>query len=199
METTDFPEQGNARRILDEGWRLFQQKGYRGVSIDDLCKRCELTKPTLYYYFGDKENLFTQVLRHKLRGFREVIEQPGTLAERLQRVVMMVLESFETDYTTLLRDREHLKRPENVEAVRNAFRGELFGPLTGVMEEGLRRGELRGDDASALTLFFLGAINNFIGRSAEFGLTDEGLARTLTDYFLNGTGAMVAVPGGMRR
>ncbi len=47
----------NKELILQEGWRLFQQKGYRGVSTDELCERCSITKPTLYYYFQDKENL----------------------------------------------------------------------------------------------------------------------------------------------
>lgn len=189
MESEFFPEHENARRILDEAWRLFQQKGYRGVSVDELCQRCELTKPTLYYYFGDKENLFAQVLRYKLRGFREVIEQPGPLAERLQRIARAILESFEADYTTLLRDRAHLKRPENLDAVRSAFRGELFGPLTALMREGIARGELRAEEPATLTLFFLGAVNNFIGRSAELGMADDALARKLTDYFLNGTHA----------
>jgi AcrR family transcriptional regulator len=186
MDSTVLLEHDNARRILDEAWRLFQQKGYRGVTVDDLCQRCELSKPTLYYYFGDKENLFVQVLRHRLHGFREVIEQPGTLAVRLQRVIGVILESFETDYTTLLRDRKHLKRPENLDAVRSAFRGELFGPLAVLMQEGMARGELQTDDPATMALFFLGAINNFIGRSAEMGLTDAALAQKLTDYFLKG-------------
>ncbi len=189
MDTTVLLEHENARRILDVAWRLFQQKGYRGVTIDDLCQQCGLSKPTLYYYFGDKENLFVQVLRHRLHGFREVIEQPGTLAERLERVVVAVLESFEVSYITLLRDRTHLKRPETLDAVRSAFRGEMFGPLTVLMQQGIARGELRGDDPATLTLFFLGAINNFIGRSAELGLTDAALAQKLTDYFLQGAQA----------
>ncbi len=186
MDSAFYQEHENARRILDEGWRLFQQKGYRGVSVDELCQRCELSKPTLYYYFGDKENLFVQVLRYKLHGFHKVIEQPGTLAERLQRVVVAILASFETDYTTLLRDRKHLKQPENLEAVRNAFRSELFGPLAALMQDGMTRGELQPDDPTTLTLFFLGAINNFISRSASLGLEDAALAQKLTAYFLKG-------------
>ncbi|MBV5350315.1 helix-turn-helix transcriptional regulator, partial [bacterium] len=51
-------ENVNAERILQDGWELFQQKGYRGVSVDEICLRCGITKPTLYYYFKDKENLF---------------------------------------------------------------------------------------------------------------------------------------------
>jgi AcrR family transcriptional regulator len=27
----------NAEKILDVSWQLFQQKGYRGVSVDEIC------------------------------------------------------------------------------------------------------------------------------------------------------------------
>lgn len=104
----------NAELILKEGWRLFQQKGYRGVTVDELCLRCKLSKPTLYYYFKDKENLFVNVLQYKLRGFHAAAEQPGSLAERLERVATTILDSFQTEYSTLLHDREHLKKPENL-------------------------------------------------------------------------------------
>jgi hypothetical protein len=40
-----------------------------------------------------------------------------------------------------------------------------------------------------LTLFFLGAVNNFVGRSAELGLDNARLAQKLTDYFLQGARA----------
>jgi AcrR family transcriptional regulator len=176
----------NAERILNEGWKLFQQKGYRGVTIDELCLNCGLSKPTVYYYFQDKENLFVQVLKFKLRGFHNVIEQPGTLAERLQRVAANILESFDHEYTMLLRDREHLKKPENLQGIREAFRGELFGPLTGLMQSGIQQGELESDDANLLTLVFLGIINNFIGKQAEMKMDNAALAKKLTTYFLKG-------------
>ena len=46
-------EHENAGRILAIAWELFQQKGYRGATVDEICERCHLTKPTLYYYFND--------------------------------------------------------------------------------------------------------------------------------------------------
>jgi hypothetical protein len=39
-----YADHPNAERILQEGWELFQQKGYRGVSVDELCQRCQITK-----------------------------------------------------------------------------------------------------------------------------------------------------------
>jgi AcrR family transcriptional regulator len=176
----------NANRILEEAWILFQQKGYRGVTIDELCEHCGLSKPTLYYYFADKENLFVQVLSHKLRGFHDIIGQPGPLPERLTRIAVSILVSFQAEYSALIRDREHIKKPENTQIIREAFRSELFGPLAELMRDGVASGELVQDDPETLTLVFMGIVNNFIGKPAEMGLETQVLADRLSGYFLNG-------------
>jgi AcrR family transcriptional regulator len=186
METNPLLDHTNAALILEEAWRLFQQKGYRGVSMDELCARCRLTKPTLYYYFQDKETLFVQVLQHKLHGFRTAAEAPGSLAERLQAVAAAILDSFQTEYSVLLRDREHIKRPEHQLQIREAFHAEMFGPLNALMQDGIERGELLPAAPQTHTLVFLGIINNFIGRAAEMGLSTDALSTTLTRYFLKG-------------
>ena len=186
MDVNLILDHENAERILTEGWKLFQQKGYRGATIDELCLRCGLSKPTLYYYFRDKENLFVQVLKYKLHGFHRVIEQPGPLTDRLQRVAASILESFQSEYSTLLRDREHLKRPENLLGIREAFRSEMFAPLTSLMLLGIQQGELEQEDPELLTLVFLGIINNFIGKQAELKMEKAALAEKLTVYFLKG-------------
>jgi AcrR family transcriptional regulator len=186
MDEKFLVDHENAKRILEEGWRLFQQKGYRGVTVDEVCLRCGITKPTLYYYFEDKENLFVQVLQHRLRGFHKEVERPGTLVERLGYVAANILESFQTEYSALLRDREHLKKPENLTKIREAFRGELFGPLFNLMQAGIDQGELAPDNPEVLTLIFLGIVNNFIGKAADLGLDNAALAQKLTAYFLRG-------------
>ena len=186
MDFDQISEHENATRILEEGWKLFQQKGYRGVSVDELCARCELSKPTLYYYFGDKENLFVKVLQYKLHGFHEVIEHPGTARERLERTALIILNSFQADYGALIHDREHIRKPENQIGVRNAFHDEMFGPLNALMKSGIDNGEMHGGDPEMYTLIFLGVINNFIGKSLDMKISNEELAKKLTGYFLNG-------------
>lgn len=179
-------EHESAERILTTAWELFQRKGYKGVTMDEICARCNLTKPTLYYHFGDKEGLFVAVFQRQLRLFHDVLQQPGTLEERLTHMAVAVLNNFQTQYTVLLHDREHIQKPENQQAVRDAFRGYLFNPLCSLMQSGLDIGVLRGRDAEMLTLMFLGIINNFINRSAAAGLDTNALASELTDLFLEG-------------
>jgi TetR/AcrR family transcriptional repressor of mexJK operon len=186
MKIDQIQEHENASRILEEGWNLFKLKGYRGVTMDELCAKCEITKPTLYYYFEDKENLFVQILQFKLQGFHKVIEQQGSSRERLNRTAKIILDSFLTEYGALIRDREHINRTENQLGIRNAFHNEMFGPLNSLMQNGIDNGELNSGDPHQFTLIFLGVINNFIGKSEELGIANEVLAQILTDYFLNG-------------
>ena len=176
----------NAEKILDVSWKLFQQKGYRGVSMDEICLQAGITKPTLYYYFHNKEELFARVLERRLKNFHEAISAAGSLAERLQNVARTILESFESDYSFLLRDRENLKQPENLARVRVAFRTELYQPINDLMREGIALGELADQDEELLTLAFLGIVNNFIGKSAEKGFQYSDLALGMVNLFLHG-------------
>jgi TetR/AcrR family transcriptional regulator len=183
-ETTG--EHINRERILEVSWQLFQQKGYRGVSVDEICLQSQVTKPTLYYYFQDKEDLFTQLLVRQLQGFHQTGGQTGSLEERLERLALSILESFQSDYSLLMRDREHLKRQENLQKIRDAFHEELFHPLQEIMQAGIDGGELAVKNAEFLTLAFLGILNNFIGKTGEVISSHAELAAGLTGLFLQG-------------
>ena len=175
----------NAERILLDGWELFQQKGYRGVSVDEICLRCGITKPTLYYYFKDKENLFVEVLLRRLRGFHEIIEQGGPLDQRLERIVLSMLDSFPTSYSHLVHDLEHIKQRENVERIRKTFADELFSPITTLMQSAVEAGEINGD-AKFLSQLFMGIVENYISRAHELGGDNKLLAQKLVAFFLKG-------------
>jgi len=183
----NFSEHANAERILQDGWELFQQKGYLGVSMDELCQRCGISKPTLYYYFKNKENLFVEVLLRRLKGFREGIEQDGLLDKRLEHIATVILDSFKTDYSYLVRDLEHIKQAENASRVRDAFSAELFLPITALMQSAVDNGQLSGD-ARFLAHLFMGIVENDIAHAAEYGLSNQDLAKKLVAFFLKGAG-----------
>ncbi|QQO11129.1 TetR/AcrR family transcriptional regulator [Breznakiella homolactica] len=48
--------------ILQCALTLFSEKGFDGVSINDIVEMADITKPTLYYFFGSKEGLFKEIL-----------------------------------------------------------------------------------------------------------------------------------------
>ena len=73
--------------ILDAATRLFAEQGYPKTSIRQVVEACGCTKPALYYYFANKEELFNEAVRGEREAmaeqFRELIESKGTLRERL--------------------------------------------------------------------------------------------------------------------
>jgi outer membrane protein len=46
------------QRLLDAGLKLFANRGYAGTAVQDITEEAKVTKPTLYYYFENKEGLF---------------------------------------------------------------------------------------------------------------------------------------------
>lgn len=51
-------------RILETAAEMFSTLGYHGVSIREICEKVGVGKPTLYYYFKDKETLLEELLRY---------------------------------------------------------------------------------------------------------------------------------------
>lgn len=178
----------NAEKILLEAWRLFQSKGYRGASLDEVCRRCKITKPTLYYYFQDKETLYFQTLLSQLHGYRAILEQEAALTERLSRFAQAMLDNFRVDLSAMLRDMEHIRDKNYRRLISEAHQTELLGPITALMQDGIQRGELRPGDSAFYAWVFFGLVNTFI--QSQHGVTADraALARLLVEVFLRGTG-----------
>lgn len=52
------PSSDPRQRLLDAGLKLFANRGYAGTAVQDITEEARVTKPTLYYYFENKEGLF---------------------------------------------------------------------------------------------------------------------------------------------
>lgn len=51
----------NKETILYKAISLFAQKGYNGVSVQEICESAGITKPTLYYFFKSKQGLLEAI------------------------------------------------------------------------------------------------------------------------------------------
>lgn len=49
--------------IINTSCNLFIEKGYRNVSVNEICSACSITKPTLYYHFKSKEDILYEYFR----------------------------------------------------------------------------------------------------------------------------------------
>ena len=79
-----------ALKILNTAAHLFMQLGYRAVSINDIVKATGVTKPTLYYYFPDKAELFTQMALLRLVRLNSTTVRPASSQRRASALDMAV-------------------------------------------------------------------------------------------------------------
>jgi AcrR family transcriptional regulator len=57
------PESESRQQILDKALGLFAQKGYAATTIREIIDAAGITAPSLYYYFGNKEGLYMELMR----------------------------------------------------------------------------------------------------------------------------------------
>ena len=62
---------GKQLRILQAARAEFAEKGFDGARVDSIAKRAQANKQLIYYYFINKDILFTRVLEDAYRDIRE--------------------------------------------------------------------------------------------------------------------------------
>ena len=62
-------------QVILEARKLFKKYGYKKVSMDEVAKKAQVTKKTIYTYFKDKEELFKYFIKEELEQIRQKIEQ----------------------------------------------------------------------------------------------------------------------------
>ncbi len=66
------------RRILEAALSVFAAEGYSGTSMDAIAAKASVSKPTLYQYFGTKEQLFTEIMLAERNTMLLAFDHPGT-------------------------------------------------------------------------------------------------------------------------
>ena len=53
-------------KIFQVAWEHFFAKRYKDVKLDNIANSLNIRKPSLYYYFNDKKDLFLQTLKYSM-------------------------------------------------------------------------------------------------------------------------------------
>ena len=59
--------------ILKSARELFTNYGYKKVSVDEIAKKANVTKKTVYSYFNDKESLLKSLIEEELVHMKNII------------------------------------------------------------------------------------------------------------------------------
>jgi AcrR family transcriptional regulator len=179
-------------RVLQAADRLWGERGLRGASLDDIAREAAVTKPTVYYYFGDKSALFTamvcSVLEEHGAGLKAAARRGNRARDRLVSALAFLIEA-RCSAPRLLRDGGVALTVDQNSQARSAFFRHFFAPLQHILDEGVRSGELRQLDTAFATQALLNLLDPWTGRDPLPGGRDpQQLAGDIVGLVVDGIG-----------
>jgi len=101
--TTRSQARDNKRdAVLHAAARLFNERGYHGTSLELLAEKLGITRPTVYYYFKNKDEILFDCVRIALEMIDQaahgVMARGGSAAEQLVAVMYRYAEVMMMDF-----------------------------------------------------------------------------------------------------
>jgi TetR/AcrR family transcriptional regulator, mexJK operon transcriptional repressor len=147
------------RAIVEAATALFLQRGYLGTSVDQIADFAQVSKPTVYKFFSDKEQLFTEIVLGTLdraggpfRAELGQLAETGQIAEDLRQLARRYLATVTQPAVLQLR-RLVIGASHHLPALASAYYQQApeltMRALAGCFEQLASRGLLQMDDAEA--------------------------------------------------
>ena len=160
MGITDRKEREKEIRrsdIIEAAETVFFTKGYDRATMDDVAKKAEFSKRTVYVYFNSKEQIYFEIMA---RGYRllihmlkEQLEKSCDAVETIRQIALTFYQfSLEQpDYFKAIMEYENGEldfKSENPDSSREecyALGEEILGYLTSAIEAGITENAIRSD------------------------------------------------------
>ncbi len=149
--------------VIRAAARAFNARGYHNTSIDEIAAALNVTKPTIYYYVANKEQLLLECiltgLERVLEPFRRPREAGVTALEHLNRMMRHYAEAIASEYGWCMVRAEDLGlAPASLWHIKR-LKSEIDQGIRRVLEEGVRDGSIHAEDLKMTSFALAGALN----------------------------------------
>jgi TetR/AcrR family transcriptional regulator, cholesterol catabolism regulator len=151
--------------IIAKAAKLFREKGFSATSMRDLAEHVGVEAASLYNHISSKAEILQEICFKTANNFMSHIEEVDatpnkTAIEKIQAIlrfhIRQMLDNYEEVYVS---DREwkHLTDPylSNMQTQRRAYRQRIGS----IIEDGIRKGEIKPIDAPTAVLIMLHAVS----------------------------------------
>ena len=193
--------------IIDAARKLFADKDFDEVSMDEIAKEVGLGKSTLYLYFKNKESLYFAVVLRGTRIWAEMVKEEVKKENTgLEKLILYGNANREfsnkyPDYFRLLYsptsikkqfDMDKMNSSEEFQEVRELFKEIMFIGIDSI-QKGIDEGEIRPDvdpveAAILLSVIFNGKVNmgDWSKEMLESkGIDEQKFSKDIGDLFLH--------------
>ncbi len=176
-------QQENREVILSAAEEIIVRKGYSATTMDDIAREAQFSKATVYKYFRRKAELVFEIMVHSfdevLTRLIEIRDLKKSAKVKLRLTIKMILEIHEDKHNlsqVLMMDGEILKllrvfvadetqmasaSERKAIAILRTKRQETLEVAVDIIEEGIRSGEFRRQDALTTAILIENLVHSY--------------------------------------
>lgn len=177
--------------ILQTAAKLFMEHGYEPVSLQQIAKTCNVSKPSIYYHFTSKPELFkiavTTMFKHVHQATSRLLREADNLETGLLHVAEARLANPHAEIETLLRDAERYLSEKQIEEIR-AAENKIYVELADYFKDAMNNNLLRSNNSMLLAQTF--STMMVIGNKEDTLRAHDStlnLGKEIVEIFLRGT------------
>lgn len=149
--------------VIRAAARAFNERGYHHTSLDDIAAGLGVTKPTIYYYVANKEQLLFECFLAGLvpirDAFRAAERHGGTARERLNAVIRGYAAAIASEYGwCMVRAHDQDLGPEMRRQI-NVLKSEIDQGIRRLLRAGIDEGSVAPCDPKLTAFAVAGALN----------------------------------------
>lgn len=149
--------------VIRAAAREFNRRGFHNTSLDDIAGALNVSKPTIYYYVSNKEQLLFECFRAGLEPIRAAFEEVGTqdapARQRLAEVLRRYAAAIASEYGWCMVRAENQDLGATLSREIKAMKSEIDQGIRRLLQEGMRDGSIAPCDPKMTAFAFAGALN----------------------------------------
>jgi AcrR family transcriptional regulator len=150
--------------VLQTAAQLFLEKGYHKTSMSELAARLNITKPALYYYFRNKEDLLVECYRAGIESIenalRGVLDCPGNGLVKVRAYIESYVTAIVTfDFGRCVASLDDSELSDQSRRQVRDLKRRIDAAIRGYIEEGIQDGSIAPCNSKLASFAIAGAIN----------------------------------------
>jgi len=179
-----------AVKILNSAINLFIQNGVRKTTMDELAEKANVSKVTIYKYFGNKENIYYEtgawIMEEYLKKLSDIAKFPTSVEASMKAVITVMSDFIVSDKLGLCFELADLN--EKLSGKLEKFNHEYRQLILKLIEEGKAKRIIKSSIDSNYIFSYIDMGISYFRHNAEYReamLTDEAFKQGYMAFMLS--------------
>jgi len=150
-------------KILRAARAVFAETGFKNANIEEIAKRAKVDRASVYYYVGDKKEIYSEVIAKSLNKNIEELIQAGTTGKSPEEKLKQYIKTWMPGGGKSLKDNmiffwEFASGGENITEVYKENFSKFIEIFLDIIEDGVEAGNFKPVNPFILHMMIAGAL-----------------------------------------